>query len=39
MLHVQDLYCILALGYITALMDIVLEECMIAENIVPALDE
>jgi len=37
MLHIQALYCILALGYNTALIDILLEACTIAEHTVPAL--
>jgi len=37
MLHVQELYCIAALGYSTALIDILLQVCTIAEHIVPAL--
>jgi hypothetical protein len=36
MFQVQALYCIIALGYYTALIDILLEVFMIAENIVPA---
>jgi hypothetical protein len=37
MLHAKALYCILEVGNNTALIDIVLEVCMIAEHIVPAL--
>jgi len=36
-LHVQALYCIVELGYSTALIDILLQVCTIAEHIVPAL--